>query len=445
MGAGTGCGSYLAGRDKVRAWRWATDQLEHRPVFKNVLVLLTGSTLAQLIAILISLLTARIFSPEDFGAFAIYGSITGVVTAIASLRYDMTIVLPDSDEEARVVGKLATRINVIISVAFALAAVLLRNWVFDLWGNRVVADWLPVGGLSIFLVAQVTILQYWHNRTRNYKAISINRVEQTVGSAGGQLGFGVAGMVSMQGLLFGTLVGQAWAFFRLNAKAKDFRQPVGQDAPSLAYVAKKYKKMPLLNLPNALVDAVRVNGIQMLVGLVAVSGLGQFNLAWRTLQVPIGLINGAISQVFYRELAAIKPGGMRRLVGRTTLRSALFGIPPFIALYIVSPWLFTFVFGPQWDQAGDFARALTPWLALQLITSPISTVFVVTSKQQWLLAFSVVFAAAPLALLAINPFGLLGTIAAMSWMMAGLLGFMIVMALWAARDFDRTADSPAEA
>ncbi|OFS72560.1 teichoic acid transporter [Trueperella sp. HMSC08B05] len=441
MGAGTGCGSRLAGRDAVRAWRWATNQLEHRPVFKNVLVLLTGSTLAQLIAILISLLTARIFSPEDFGAFAIYGSITGVVTAIASLRYDMTIVLPDSDEEARVVGKLATRINVIISVAFALAAVFLRNWVFDLWGNRVVADWLPVGGLSIFLVAQVTILQYWHNRTRNYKAISINRVEQTVGSAGGQLGFGVAGMVSMQGLLFGTLVGQAWAFFRLNAKAKDFRQPVGEDAPSLAYVAKKYKKMPLLNLPNALVDAVRVNGIQMLVGLVAVSGLGQFNLAWRTLQVPIGLINGAISQVFYRELAAIKPGGMRLLVGRTTLRSAVFGIPPFIALYIVSPWLFTFVFGPQWDQAGDFARALTPWLALQLITSPISTVFVVTSKQQWLLAFSVVFAAAPLALLAINPFGLLGTIAAMSWMMAGLLGFMIVMALWAARDFDRTADS----
>lgn len=425
----------------MRAWRWATNQLEHRPVFKNVLVLLTGSTLAQLIAILISLLTARIFSPEDFGAFAIYGSITGVVTAIASLRYDMTIVLPDSDEEARVVGKLATRINVIISVAFALAAVLLRNWVFDLWGNRVVADWLPVGGLSIFLVAQVTILQYWHNRTRNYKAISINRVEQTVGSAGGQLGFGVAGMVSMQGLLFGTLVGQAWAFFRLNAKAKDFRRPVGEDAPSLAYVAKKYKKMPLLNLPNALVDAVRVNGIQMLVGLVAVSGLGQFNLAWRTLQVPIGLINGAISQVFYRELAAIKPGGMRPLVGRTTLRSAVFGIPPFIALYVVSPWLFTFVFGPQWDQAGDFARALTPWLALQLITSPISTVFVVTSKQQWLLAFSVVFAVAPLALLAINPFGLLGTIAAMSWMMAGLLGFMIVMALWAARDFDRTADS----
>ena len=161
----------------------------------------------------------------------------------------------------------------------------------------------------------------------------------------------------------------------------------------MAYVAKKYKKMPLLNLPNALVDAVRVNGIQMLVGLVAVSGLGQFNLAWRTLQVPIGLINGAISQVFYRELAAIKPGGMRLLVGRTTLRSAVFGIPPFIALYIVSPWLFTFVFGPQWDQAGDFARALTPWLALQLITSPISTVFVVTSKQQWLLAFSVVFLA----------------------------------------------------
>ncbi|MDK8601467.1 oligosaccharide flippase family protein [Trueperella bernardiae] len=421
-----------------RAWAWASSELSRRPVMKNILVLLTGSTLAQIVAMVISIFTARIFTPEDFGAFGIYGSITGVLVTVASLRYDMTIVLPDSDDEARVIGKLATRINLAISISAAVLAFLLRDVVYDVWGNEIVATWLPLGGLTVFLLAQVNILSYWHNRKRNYNVISMNRVEQTIGSAGGQLAFGLGGMASMAGLLLGTLLGQVWAFFRLGISARDFRSPVGPDAPSMRAVATTYKKMPLLNLPNALIDSVRVNGIQMLVGLVAVGSLGQLNLAWRTLQVPISLINGAVSQVFYRELAEVKPGNMVRLVRKTAVRSFLFGMPPFILLYLISPWLFTFVFGAQWDQAGDFARALTPWLAMQLITSPISTVFVVTSKQHWMLIFSIVFCVAPLTVLALNPFGLIGTITAMSWIMAVLLAFMILMAVWASRAYDRT-------
>ena len=190
-------------------------------------------------------------------------------------------------------------------------------------------------------------------------------------------------------------------------------------------------------MPTALVDAIRLNGIVLLIGSVALGAVGQFNLAWRLLQVPIGLINSAISQVFFQKLARVKPGGMTRLVRFTMMRSLLISLVPFGLLYLLAPWLFTVVFGHQWDLAGDIARALTPWLMMQLVTSPISTVFVVTGKQQWSLMFAVVFCASPLALLQFSTMDLLPTIRWLGILMAAMLATNLVLADFAARSFDR--------
>ncbi len=421
--------------DRARA---RLDKLaKERPVLKNVLILLTGTSLSQVFAIGVSIFTARIFSPEDFGRFALYGAITAVITTIASLRYDMTIVLPEDDDEARVVGRLATRLNIIFSITASLLALLLRNVIIDIWQDEVLATWLPFAGLTVFCVAQINVLQYWYNRKTQYGVIAKNRVQQTIGSSGGQLLLGLAGMRSMAGLLFGTLVGQIYAFLNLHRQSTEFRRQPGPDAPSMLEVAKTYKKMPMLNLPNAFIDSIRANGIAMIIGKIAVGSLGQFNLAWRVLHVPIGLINGAVSQVFYRELARVKPGNMRRLTRATIKRAAVLSFIPFAIIYIISPWLFIFVFGDQWDLAGDIARAITPWLAMQLITSPISTVFVVTSKQHWMLVFSIFFAAAPLAFLALSPLEFIDTMTVVGLIMAGMLIIMLVMADFAAGAYDR--------
>ena len=419
-----------------RLRKWLRAKSEGSPILKNILILVTGTTLSQAIAVIISIFTARLFTPEVFGQMAIYGAITAVIAAIAALRYDMTVVLPKSDDEARVIGKLATRSVILVSLTTTLLAFLLKDVVISIWDDEELANWMPFAGLTVFFLAQVTLLQYWYNRKREYTIIARNRVQQTIGSAGGQLAFGLAGLRSMPGLLFGVMAGQAFAFFWLNSKAQEFRENPGPDAPTIRQVAAKHKKMPLLNLPNALVDAVRTNGIVMIIGTFALSLVGQFNLAWRVLQVPIGLINGAVQQVFYRELADITPGSMQRLIRITIRRAILLSAIPFGTIYIIAPWLFPFVFGDQWDLAGDIARALTPWLALQLVTSPISTVFVVTSKQHWMLAFAIVFAAAPLSWLLLSPLPFMDTLTILGLIMAGLLIINLILADRAAAAFD---------
>lgn len=418
---------------------WIRQQLTDRPILQNVLVLFTGTAAAQAFAMAAALITARLFTPEAFGQFAIYGAITGVIITIANLRYDMTIVLPETDDEARVIARLAMRANIVISLLTVVAALALRGVVIDIWGSEELAFWLPLGGLTVFLNAAVTIMQYWFNRKVDYKTISINRFQQTAGSSGGEVLFGAFGLRSMAGLLWGVLLGQIWAFGNLWRKSKSLRQPVASNTPSMWEMAKRYKKMPLLNLPNALIDAVRLNGIVLLIGTIALGAVGQFNLAWQSMQVPIGLINGAISQVFFERLARVERGSMRPLVRATIKRAFLLGLPPFIIIYIIAPWIFTFVFGPQWNMVGDIARALTPWLALMLVTSPVSTVFVVTFKQHWMLVFSIFFMIFPLGWLYFSPLSLIPTLTVLGWLMAGMLIINLFLVDLAATYYDREA------
>lgn len=427
---------------------WASERfarlVKKYPTLRHILVLVSGTAIAQLVALGASLITARLFTPEVFGQFAIYGSVTAILITVASLRLDMTIMLPKNDDDARRIAAVATMSNIVVAVMATVLAFLLRDVIVSVYGSSELASWMPLAGLTIFFVAQVNVLQYWFNRKTDYRTISLNRVHQMVGSAGGQVGFGVLGLRSLPGLIAGTLLGQAFAFVNLRRKSKDLLTPVAEETPSGMDLVRRYKKMPLLNLPNAVVDGIRLNGIPLLIGIVALGAVGQFNMAWRILQAPIGLINSAISQVFYQKLARVQPGEMHRLVKWTMIRSLLIAIVPFGLIYVTAPWLFLFLLGPQWDMAGGIARALTPWLAMQLVTSPISTVFVVTQRQGRMLVFSVFFAAVPLTLLYFAPWELLTTLTVLGAAMGVMLVFMMGMALQAAAAFDKHSPEPVD-
>ena len=67
---------------------------------QNVLTLMTGTTIAQAIPIAISPILTRIYTPEDFGLYALFLAITSIFGSIANGRYELAIMLPKKDEDA---------------------------------------------------------------------------------------------------------------------------------------------------------------------------------------------------------------------------------------------------------------------------------------------------------------------------------------------------------
>ena len=409
--------------------------MDSSPFLRHVLTLMTGTAVAQGVTFVMMIVLARIYTPRDMGLLATYVSVASILVAVAALRYDMAIMLPRKELEALSVARLGMVCLTVVSLLATAASLPLSGLIERQWGREVTL-WMPLVGLTTFLMSAVELFKYWFNRNSDYRAIAVNQAEQQIGLTSGQLVLGMAGMGGMAGLILGHTAGQIFAFVNLGRQAKPLWRRLPQGAPSLRWAARRYRRMPLLNGPNALADALRTNGIQLLIGGYSVASLGQFQMAWRYLDAPLILINGAVARVFFQKLSTIEPGRMRPLVRVTIKRAILIGLVPFALIYVLSPWIFPFFLGSQWTESGSFARALTPWLFMMLITSPISNLFIVTEHQDWMLGFALVYTAVPLAWLHWSPLALLPTCYILGAIMAGLLVANTMLADHAAKEFD---------
>ena len=93
---------------------------------RNVLTLMTGTTIAQAIPIAISPILTRIYTPKDFGLYALFISIAFILASVANGRYELAIMLPKKDEDAINIFALGFLITVFISL-FLLILVFLFN------------------------------------------------------------------------------------------------------------------------------------------------------------------------------------------------------------------------------------------------------------------------------------------------------------------------------
>ncbi|GAA5229537.1 oligosaccharide flippase family protein [Arthrobacter cryoconiti] len=411
---------------------------------RHVLTLLTGTVAAQVLVLVLTPVLSRLYSPRDYGLFSLYASLVATVTVVAALRYDMAIMLPRHDADAKVLKKGVTRLIIAISVGATLVCGIGSPLIARALGKPELAPWLWLVGLSIFTLGEISALTYWLNRRSNYKAIGINRVLQSGGTALAQLALALGKITGVGGLILGTLVGQGTALLTLRHKAREVRQGLDASEESIRGLFGRYRRMPLLNGPNALVDAVRTNGINLIIGVVYSGALlGQFYMAWKLLEVPLALINGALAQVFFQRLSVMERGTMFAFAKTSVYRSAVLGIIPFALIYWLSPWAFPVVLGAEWADAGNIARALVPWLFMSLITSPISTIFVVTETQHLMLAHALVYTAVPLSLLFFLKGDIVSNLTIVSLAMAVILVAFTVMALWVGHRFDRGLDPKA--
>ena len=415
----------------------APDPPARSGVLRQVFTLLGGTLLAQVVAFVAQIGIARLYSDTDLGYLGVFTSAATLGAAVAGARFDLSIVLPAPGDEAsaRSLFRLSSRCVLAASGLATLAAACAWPWVSARYGGAL-AGWMLAVGVSIMFLAQGQVASYWLTRHRRFRAIASSSVVRSVSIAALQLACGFVASGGLGAAIAATIGGQGLAVAYLSWRARDARARGASDPPARV-VASRYRKMALVGVPNVVVDALRSSAIPMLIASYSVAALGQFNMAWLALQAPVALIAGALAQVYLPRLSDTPPGQMSSVVWRVGASALTLSLPVFALLAWLSPALFPLVFGQRWAAAGYYARYLAPWLALTVATSPLSNVFVVTYRQRRMLAFACVYCAAPLAWLALSPWGIEDTVAVLGAIMAALLVAMLVMVALTAREYDR--------
>jgi len=91
---------------------------------RNVITLMTGTGLAQAIPVAISPILTRLYSPEDFGTFAVYMAVVSIASVLVTGRYELAIMLPKNDRDALHIVVLSAGLSCIISALLLLVVTL---------------------------------------------------------------------------------------------------------------------------------------------------------------------------------------------------------------------------------------------------------------------------------------------------------------------------------
>jgi O-antigen/teichoic acid export membrane protein len=358
--------------------------IKKRGEFMNaVLVLTTGTVLAQAIGYLISPILTRIYSTEEMGDIGVYLRAVGFIAALGTVRYEMALPLPKNDSHSFLLYKVSIKISLYILLACSILGVLyLLSQPFSWYQFGFVVFTLLGSMMMIF----INLGTNWAIRKKQFRVISISKMINAFTSNGLRWIFGLIGMGSF-GLILATFLGFLFSCFSFLKDFKLLRSFYKRNhSPSkTAVLLKEYKQFPLVSLPHVLMDLGRDLLIAaLIIYFFSKDIFGSFNHSYTILRLPLMVIGTSIGQVFYNRCSEIVNEGksIYPLIKKTMLILIALSIVPFGLIFIFGEPLFGFVFSDTWRESGYFSEIMTPWLMMNFIISPVSSIPMILNRQK---------------------------------------------------------------
>lgn len=340
---------------------------------RNVLTLITGTTIAQLISIGISPILTRLYSPENFGIFALYLSIATLISTIATGRYELAIMLPKKNEYAINLVMLSIIVSFVVSLLSLLIIFIFNPIIIDLLKHPELADWIYLVPLTVFLTGLYQSFNYWNNRRKHYKQLAINNVIQSSTAAGTNIGMGLTGF-EHAGLIVGQIVGQSLATYRLGKVIWHQDQTEIQKIKKITILAlmKKYINFPKKSSIGAFFNVLSYQ-VEILLLSIYFSAhyLGLFYFVNKFVNLPKQFLSGSIWQVFLTNSGKSKDVIFNAMVYKQKKIIKYTTFPVIFGLFIY-PDAFVFIFGNDWKEALPFIPPLILAMHINFIVASFS-------------------------------------------------------------------------
>lgn len=348
---------------------------------RNVLTLMTGTTLAQAIPIAISPILTRLYTPEDFGVYALFLSVIMIFTPIATLRYEHAIMLPRSSKSALALFQGSFYILVFMSFLISILIAVFNNLIKL---ETVLLFLLPI---AIFLTGLINIIIAYLNRRRNYKKISNSMIITSF--TNGMLNLMIGLFTNSHLILsFNIFFSKALS---LKYLYKNFIQNISIkiSTKDIYGELRRYNDMLKYSTPSALISAINTQSIIIFLTYFFEPILaGGYFLIQRVFGTPISVFSSSFSKVFFKDFT--RSSNKRDLMYKAWISLFLFTLPFAILLYFFMYDIIVFVFGNDWKFVAEIAQILLPLYIIRFIFSSTSSSHITLRIQHLSLAFAVI-------------------------------------------------------
>jgi len=355
---------------------------------------MTGTTIAQAIPIAISPILTRIYTPEDFGVFALYVAFIGIFSVIASGRYELALMLPKDEDDAINIFVLGVAILLIVTITLLLLIFLFHERILALLNNQEISLWLYFIPLSVFFIGLFNLLSYYNNRLKNYKDIAHASIMKSIVLATVQLSVGFL-KSGVTGLISGQIISSFFANLQLLKNILENKVLIGSvSKKKMMKLAVEYKDFPKYQAPHALLNSFSSQvPVYIFTPFFGLGVVGLYSLSTRIIFVPLMLLAGASAKVYTQQVTYLYQNAGDSYGFTVRLLKSLIKkiIAPFLLLVIFAPQIFAFVFGEAWREAGVYTQILSPWLFFNVIVSTISFIPNLVGMQKKAFIVSIVY------------------------------------------------------
>lgn len=362
-------------------------------VIRNIKILSIPNLLVQFWLIVSSLILVRIYSPDDYGKLTVFSTLTLLLSILFGLRFHIAIVSAGTEHEAREAAKLAVLSTVamfaIVEIVIFLGIVMASE-VAILKDLGLTALAIPVfGALDSFANIATGIA----TRCEEYRLIG--RFTLVKGILGpifqillGVLQFGYVGLVI--GSLIGTLI--AVCFFAIESFIRLSISGLFHFEHQSAL--RRLRHLPLQELPSTLMHFGTLSLLPFFVYSVAsIEYLGSFGIASKLLSLPLSIMGGALTQVFF-QTTSIRVSAPKMLLKTYVSGVKWIFIVASLVYFSLGFVLLRFsstLLGNDWSDVPRILPYLIPFFWGQLIAMGTKQIYVVIGKTNSLLKQNLIY------------------------------------------------------
>jgi O-antigen/teichoic acid export membrane protein len=354
--------------------------LESNKIYKNILMLITGGVIAQLILFVSSPIIARIYSPADLGFMEKQLRLIGILSSVFTLRLENALLLSnDKETNKNIVKSIASIVLVFVAVYFVVSIAYIYAFANTNFSHRAVE--LICVLLITVMYCVISIFTNYNISLNNIKHIYTSKIIQNTAQI--MLWVALAYFVSHQNsLLIGLLLSSVVTCVYLlknNTFVFDFLNA------SPLKIIKQYPQFPTINLLHSLMDGVYVYLFVFLIEkYYGTETLGLYAYGLRIMQVPLGLIAKSVSQTIIPEILQNidKTKVIQKMITTFIKKYLMVALPLACITVAILPWAFKVFLGGNWENSGRMILIVLPFLVFSTLSTFFSQLPIIYKKQQ---------------------------------------------------------------
>lgn len=361
-----------------------TNKKEYLTQFSTIL---SSTVIVQLLPFLVAPILTRKIDEFEIGLYFTWASLSVSFTIILGGKLDLAILNCKTRKESIKVIQLSFFFSILFVPVLLILLYLLKILQIDLGkiDNMIpFLVYLFLNSIGWNIINAILSYQIFQS---NFTKYNFSRIIQSFGVNGLLLiPFILKGPLHASDLILFHTLGTLASLILILPYSGLFREIISLSKMNYYRdLFKKYKNFPKFSLPGELLSSISSNiPYLFILSKYDPMYLGYYAIISKTLTAPIGMISNSFLSIYKRDSSEeIREFGMCQSSYFNLFKILLaVALPVFISIYLLLPDLFIWLYGRNYEAAGNLAVVFIPLFFFRFIASPLSYTFFITDNQK---------------------------------------------------------------